>query len=301
VASDTAALMRARLARDVLPHRPSLVTLSAGINDILRGVKPADYEAEVNAIVERLKQEKVPVILLTPSILGPKHEAKEKQLADYIAALRRIAEKHGCKIAEVHDAMKQDRAAGKECVEPDQVHLTFAGYQAMARAVLDAMGHKVVPVPPELKLEMMPGGHRLAFPRSRRKGSGARREDRTRCQTRRRQEIHAARARSAEALVVRARTPARLRPFARQADRRRKAWVGVAVIEVPTAKKVYFNTGSGLNAAWLNGKRLYRNEAWTGWHAGKERIAAELQEGKNFIVIETGPQFFLSMTEGKDW
>src|SRR5438876_5404938 len=45
VAGDTAKGMRQRLERDVLGHLPTLVSLSVGINDILRGVKSADYEA----------------------------------------------------------------------------------------------------------------------------------------------------------------------------------------------------------------------------------------------------------------
>src|SRR5947209_19084336 len=52
VAGDTARGMRRRIERDVLVHRPTLVTLSAGINDVLHQVKPADYEADVEAIAE---------------------------------------------------------------------------------------------------------------------------------------------------------------------------------------------------------------------------------------------------------
>ena len=242
------------------------------------------------------------VILLTPCILGPKHEAKEKQLADYIAALRRIAEKQGCKIAEVHDEMKRDRAAGKECVEPDQVHLTFAGYQALARAVLDALGYKAVPVPGALKLEMMPGV--ITEWRIRVRGDKeAALDEKT---------VLQGKPDEGKKYMLPEQEPQkhwwfeqeRQRGFALSLDKQvgaGKAWVGIAVIEVPRAKKVYFNTGSAVNAVWLNGKRLYRNESWTGWHAGKERIAADLQEGKNVIVIETGSQFFLSVTDDKDW
>src|SRR5947209_2823193 len=52
VAGDTAKGMRKRLERDILVHRATLVTLSAGINDALHGVKPEDYEADVTAIAE---------------------------------------------------------------------------------------------------------------------------------------------------------------------------------------------------------------------------------------------------------
>src|SRR5437868_7141306 len=64
VAGDTAAGMRRRLDRDVLPRRPSTVLFSAGINDVLRGVQAADYEADVSAVVEALDRKKVPVVLL---------------------------------------------------------------------------------------------------------------------------------------------------------------------------------------------------------------------------------------------
>src|SRR5262245_586087 len=67
VAGDTARGMRQRLERDVLIHRPTLVTLSAGVNDIFRKVKPADYEADVVAIADRLHKEKVSMLLLTTS------------------------------------------------------------------------------------------------------------------------------------------------------------------------------------------------------------------------------------------
>jgi hypothetical protein len=65
--------------------------------------------------------------------------------------------------------------------------------------------------------------------------------------------------------------------------------------------KVFFNTGAHLESIWLNGKRIYHNEAWTGWHAGKERVPAELREGRNTILIETGGEFFLSVTDDDSW
>jgi len=89
VAGDTAAGMRRRLERDVLPRRPNRVALSVGINDVLRNVTAADYEADVTAISERLKRDRIPLIVLTPTVLGPKHADAEKRLADYVGVLRR--------------------------------------------------------------------------------------------------------------------------------------------------------------------------------------------------------------------
>jgi hypothetical protein len=80
-----------------------------------------------------------------------------------------------------------------------------------------------------------------------------------------------------------------------------KEYQATAVVEAKKAKTVFFNTGADLQSIWLNGKRIYHNEGWTGWHAGKERVPAELREGPNKVVIETGGQFFLSITDNDDW
>jgi lysophospholipase L1-like esterase len=303
VASDTAALMRKRLERDVLPHKPTLVLFSAGINDIFRKVTPEEYEAEITAVAERLKAARIPLVLLTPSILGGKHAETEKKLADYIAAQRRIALKYDCRIADVQEVMKQYRTAGKDCLEADAVHLTFAGYQAMTRAVLNALGYKDVAVPEVLRPEVMPGilTEWTIRPIAEKE---APLDEKT---------VSAVKpGEGGKKYTLPEKEPVkqwwleqeRQRGFAVSLDKLigpAKSYVGVTVLESPKARKVYFNTGSSLNAVWLNGKRLYKNEGWTGWHPGKERIPAELKEGKNVIVLESGSQFFLSVTETNDW
>jgi len=61
-----------------------------------------------------------------------------------------------------------------------------------------------------------------------------------------------------------------------------KRFGGVAVLEEPKTRQVYLNTGSELAAIWLNGKRVYKNGGWTGWHAGKRR--RQTSEGSSYYV-----------------
>jgi lysophospholipase L1-like esterase len=303
VGGDTAAQMLNRLDRDVLPRRPDLVVLSAGINDVLHKVDPADYERDVTAIAERLKKEKIGLLILTTTVLGPKHEAEDKKLADFNAALRRVAEKYGAKVTEVNSTMARARADGQNLMEADQVHLNFAGYRLMARAVLDALGHPKVAVPEKLKLEPMPGLVRewrvKAF------------TDKPPALT---EEAVAALAPDNSwkpyTLPEKESVPAwwlddeRKRGFAVSLPALvgpAKEYRAVAVAEAKKAGKVFFNTGSQLESVWLNGKRIYHNEGWTGWHAGKQRVPAELREGRNTVVIETDGPFFLSVTDNADW
>ena len=287
VAGDTAAGMRKRLERDVLPRRPDRVALSVGINDVLRNVSPADYEADVVAISERLKRERIPMILLTPTILGPRHAEAERRLEAYIEILRRLASKEGYVVADVHDRMREARAAAKELLEPDQVHLTFEGYRVMARAVLDALGRSDLAVPGELVLEPMAG----ILPEWK---------------------IRALPDGAPKPLFLPQPKPAaqwwfdqeRSRGFAVELEKAAgpgKMFRASAEIESKEARDVFFNTGADLSSIRLNGVLLWKSEGWTGWHAGKERIAARLAMGANAVEIECGASFFLSVTEGNGW
>jgi lysophospholipase L1-like esterase len=282
VAGDTAAGMKRRLERDVLPRRPTLVALSVGINDVLRRVPAADYEADVTAISARLKREGIPMLLLTPTILGPRHAEAEQRLADYVETLRRLASREKYAVAEVHARMRDARAAGRELLEPDQVHLTFEGYRIMARAVLDALGRPEAAVPAELAVEPMAGILREWRIRAMPDGEW-------------------------KALTLPQAGKAwhwwfdqeRRRGFA--VDLGAKKIQAVALLESKEPRDVFLNTGAELASITLNGARLWKSEGWTGWHAGKERVAARLVSGTNTIEIEAGSSFFLSVTDENTW
>ncbi|MBI3856814.1 MAG: hypothetical protein HY293_14090 [Planctomycetes bacterium] len=287
VAGDTAAGMRKRLERDVLPRRPGLVALSVGINDVFRKVTVADYEADLSAISDRLKRDRIPLLILTPTIVGPKHADAEPRLAEYIEVLRRLASKEGYAVAEVRARMEEARAAGGELLEPDQIHLSFQGYRAMARAVLDALGRKDAVLPADLLLEPMPGLVREWAIRALPDG-----EPKT------------------LTLPQSAKAPQwwmdqeRRRGFAVELDKTlgpARRFSAVATLESKEERDVFFNTGADLGSVSLNGRLLWKNEGWTGWHAGKERIPARLSAGTNRIEIESGASFFLSVTDENNW
>ena len=287
VAGDTAAGMRKRLERDVLSRRPSRVALSVGINDVLRNVPPSEYEADVTAISERLKRDSVPLLLLTPTILGPKHAQAEKRLTEYLSILRRLADREGYAVADVHARMQDARASGRELVEPDQVHLTFDGYRVMARAVLDGLGRRDAAVPATLELEPMGGLVREWTIRTLPHGKPV--------------SLSLPQTGKAAQWWV---DQERRRGFAVELDKAVGSagrFAASAVLESKEPREVFFNTGAQLESISLNGRLLWKSEGWTGWHAGKERIAARLAPGRNTIEIESGTSFFLSVTDENNW
>jgi len=263
VASDTAALVRKRLERDVLVHKPTLATLSIGVNDALRQVRPEDYQADVTAIIEHLKKDNVPLVILTTTVLGPKHAAAEKRLDEFNAILRNLAGKHGCRVADVNQLSQEARKNGVMLLEPDEVHLSFAGYRVMARAVLDALGHKDVPVPMEMKLEPMPGIVRQWQMRPV-ADKEAPLDDKAAAALKPDQAWQEYRLPETEPLKHWWQDHERQRGFGMSLDRlvgKGKGFVGVATLEVAKPKDIFFNTGAQLQTIWLNGTRLYKTRA----------------------------------------
>lgn len=77
VSGDTTAagLRRMDFVLDSLPRKPDLVILGLGGNDLLRGLKPADSQANMEAMVKKLQDRGIEVMLtgmLAPPNLGAK-------------------------------------------------------------------------------------------------------------------------------------------------------------------------------------------------------------------------------------
>lgn len=303
VAGDMAEGMARRLDRDVLPHQPTLVSLSVGINDVLHRIPVEEYEARLSSMAERLKAAGIPMLVLTTTVLGPRHEEADRRLAGFNEALRRTAQKHGYRVAEVNQRMREAAERGEDVLEADQIHLSFRGYRAMVRALLDSLGHADVRVPQELLVQPMPGILREWSMRPMTKEDPPLGEP-------------AVAALTPDASWVSYTLPEDQPVEGWWVDQIRRQgyavsiekhlgpapfYVGVSFLDAPEARRVFFNTGALLRSVWLNGRQIYQNREWTGFHAGKERLPATLRPGRNVVVIETGSQFFLSVTDTDTW
>jgi lysophospholipase L1-like esterase len=302
VASDTAEMMSQRIERDVLPQRPTVVCLSAGVNDGLRGVTVEAYASSVTAICDWLAKEKISVILLTPTILGVRNAEKEKRIDQYITFLRKFADERHYQLADCNALMQTARKSGDtDIIMLDDVHLTYHGYEFMARAVLDVLGHATVSLPKELKPPVYAGliSHwkMRASPKP-----GEVLTDAT---------IAAIRAdNSWKEYEIPEKQPAdgwwldheRQRGAAVSLERligKAEHYQGFAILEEKASRKVVFHVGAALNSIWLNNQRIYQATVWKGWHLDRERVTAELKAGKNTLVIETGNQFILTVDDGR--
>jgi len=304
IGGDTAAGMAGRLERDVLAHRPTLVTFNAGTNDAHFSVSATSYEERLRDIAVRLSADGVPLILLAPNVVGPQHQDKYAPfLIGYEAAQRRVAEEFNLRMAEVNKEQHALWDAGAYPLADDGTHPNYAGQRCIARAVLDALGYPALPVPERLA--------NTPF-------SGIISEWYLRPVAPEEPELTASmvEALTPDASWVRI-CPLLQEPIAEEwlddnralgmvvqlqrylsgADR----FLGVATVTAPEEQTRQLHTGAELSTCWLNGTLVYTNHWTRGWHAGRESVDISLQPGANRLVIVTGGNFFVSLTDGPMW
>ncbi len=91
--------LEARLERDVLSKKPTIVVIYIGINDVWhslrgRGTSKTDYEQGLRRLVAKINSAGARVILCTPSTIGEKHDLSnplDNMLEEYSAISRNVA------------------------------------------------------------------------------------------------------------------------------------------------------------------------------------------------------------------
>jgi lysophospholipase L1-like esterase len=142
--------MLARLERDVISKNPDWMTLSCGVNDVwhgARGVALDDYVKNIEQIIDQAQAAGIQVMVLTSTMIKEDqgNELNQKLVA-YNDALRELAAKKGCLLAdlnqEMQDALKifpDDAPKGKQLTR-DGVHMNPLGNFMMAQGILKAFG-----------------------------------------------------------------------------------------------------------------------------------------------------------------
>jgi len=114
----------------VLADRPDMVILELGANDMLRGLSPARAEANLDAILTRLAQRRVPVLLvgmLASRSLGS-HYTRE-----FDPLYRRLADKHGVPL---YPFFLEGVALDPAFNQPDLLHPNVRGVEVIVQRIL---------------------------------------------------------------------------------------------------------------------------------------------------------------------
>ncbi len=147
--------MSARLKRDVIDKKPTVVTISCGVNDVWhgfydppRGVDLETYATLMGKMVDDLRAAtQAEIYLLTPTIIKEDLLSPENsKLEAYCEALRRIAAGKGCNLVDLNQlfnlSLRAAQVGGAPEFHPtsDGVHMKPSGDFLMGAAILRAMG-----------------------------------------------------------------------------------------------------------------------------------------------------------------
>jgi len=322
VGSDTAQMMDARFAKTVAVFRPELVTVSVGTNDAFRNISPEDYGKAIRSIVAKAKAVGAKVMLLTPCEClarnGNTEVEKdtfarnvESHIDSYEAVIRKIAAEDSCLLAEDRELVKESLKAGKTLFVEDQIHPNYLGQSLIARSILDALGCRDVALPKSFDPKPFPGlvgKWMLRLSPLDEKGQPVLLTEEsvpklvpdgtwTPCELPEKPPF----ADSPEIWMEQVRRNG----FAMKVEGligKGKLGQGVAEITSANGGQAFIQTGMHVQSIWLNGVKIHdQKNAWTGGHAGKERIPVSLIKGINRIVIEFGADFFLAVTPDLIW
>lgn len=136
-----------RMDDDVLAKNPDAVIIYIGVNDVWHksitgtGTDPDRFERFYNAILKKLKDRNIKVILCTPAVIGEKYDNTNQQDGDmnkYSNLVRDIATKNNLPLIDLRkefmDYSKQNNPNNKESgiLTKDRVHLNARGNQLVA-------------------------------------------------------------------------------------------------------------------------------------------------------------------------
>ena len=155
--------LQARLERDVLSKKPTIVFIYIGINDVWHwgktkegemygGTTTEAFESGLKDIIAKINAIGGRVILCTPTVIGEKNDGtneRDAMLEEYCAISRKVATDTKSQMVDLRKAFIDHLKANnpdnlpKGILTGDNVHLNAAGYLIVATEMGKALGLKI--------------------------------------------------------------------------------------------------------------------------------------------------------------
>ncbi len=136
----------ARLDRDVLAHKPDLVAISFGLNDMTR-LSDEQYRTNLETLVARCRDAKAKVVICTPNSVittGSRPIDKLKRFCDVIHATARSLDIPVCDQFAAGEALRAKDAWAFRCTLSDEIHPNMDGHKLMAQELCRTITGKSV-------------------------------------------------------------------------------------------------------------------------------------------------------------
>lgn len=143
-----------RLEEDVLAKDPDIIVIWVGVNDVWHkasmgtGTDLDKFERFYAAIIKKLKEKNIQVILCTPAAIGERTDYSNQldgDLNQYAKSVRKLAADTGCGLIDLRKVFLEYNLANnknneeKGILTVDRVHLNDKGNEVVADAMLKAL------------------------------------------------------------------------------------------------------------------------------------------------------------------
>jgi lysophospholipase L1-like esterase len=143
-----------RMEDDVLAKNPDVVYIWVGVNDVWHkqsfgtGTDPDKFGKFYDAIINKLLDKHIRVILCTPAVIGEKADFTNQQDGDlnaYAQIIRNLAQKYRCGLVDLreifHNYEQKNNPSNNDrgILTVDRVHLNDTGNQLVADKMLDVL------------------------------------------------------------------------------------------------------------------------------------------------------------------
>lgn len=158
VSGNTTVDALARLEKDVLSHKPDLVTIMFGLNDVTR-VPLEEYRANLTSIIAQCRSAGAEVVLCTPNSVTDTQDRPTSKLLEYCAVVREVAASEKVTLADCYSAFEAVRAkAPREWafLMSDEIHPNLDGHRELATSIAFAIAgrrfavHREAPIQPAI-------------------------------------------------------------------------------------------------------------------------------------------------------
>jgi isoamyl acetate esterase len=167
VSGNKVANLKARLEKDVISKKPTIVFIYIGINDVWHwkknkegvlagGTTKEDFESGLKDIIRQIKKAGARVILCTATVIGEKHDGsneRDEMLDEYCDISRKVAKETKSQLVDLRKAFLDHLRVNnpdnlpKGILTGDSVHLNAAGNQLVAQEMCAALGVKLADQP----------------------------------------------------------------------------------------------------------------------------------------------------------
>lgn len=144
--------LQARVERDVIAKKPTLVFIYIGINDVWKSINnppthtPIDqYEAGLKEIINKIKAAGAKVVLCTPTVIGEKTNGgnpQDKMLNEYASVSKKVARQTKSKLCDLRKSFQKylsknnQKNDQKGILTLDRVHLNKQGNELVAQKMI---------------------------------------------------------------------------------------------------------------------------------------------------------------------